>query len=75
MGAVATQPRHHAPSFRTDAVDSTAAARSERTLDDVIAAAWRQGSDGRTACPVCGSEMRLADRDVIRCDGCGSELY
>lgn len=77
MGAVATHSQSQVPASGvadSEGLEATAQER-ERTLADVIGAAWHEAAvDGRTACPVCGWEMRFADRDLIRCDGCGSEL-
>jgi predicted amidophosphoribosyltransferase len=50
------------------------AVRGGMTLEERLSAAWRElGAQGSAACPVCESEMSLAD-DAGRCHSCGSEL-
>jgi hypothetical protein len=48
--------------------------RGGMTLEERLSAEWRElAAHGIAACPVCESEMSLAD-DAGRCGGCGSEL-
>ena len=45
------------------------------TLEERLEATWRAvRADGRAACPVCRSAMRL-DGGAARCTGCGSTLF
>jgi hypothetical protein len=75
MGAVATKPAIQASPLEPTEAEDESASSPDRTLADMISAAWDAlGSEGRTACPVCGDPMRLGDRDAGRCEGCGSEL-
>lgn len=51
-----------------------AAGGRDRTLEERLERALRAvQADGHSACPVCGSSMRL-DGGVGRCAGCGSML-